>query len=339
VQNLIGIAIEGMAVPIPVNANPEHPLTKEQVPRILDGLNALPPRAPMADALELERYSALSCVQDILRDPFFLIDIFASVDIIACNYSADRQAKLTRYCGSSIEASVFRLGLTAMKNCNGNAVYRRMNEAYDALQEPSPRAKFAAIEESARQTLFSPYGFGWRFLGLTPDGRGKILADTLIQLLCPAVNACDGAVQRLECVENMQRLTLAILLYQQEHGKLPDENWGEQIKPYLGKDAERYFSCPLKPSPQGETMYAMIQHGDTTPDSLDTAILLELKASVPLDKAVISVEEALQECQRLQQQFHHHPGGTHAGYRSGAVRFVPDYNIDEAELLRQLGRE
>ena len=50
VQHLIGIAIEGMGIAIPVGANPEHPLTEKQIRRILDGLNALPPREPIINA-------------------------------------------------------------------------------------------------------------------------------------------------------------------------------------------------------------------------------------------------------------------------------------------------
>ena len=60
VQHLVGIAIEGVAVSIPVGANPEHPLTEAQLRRLLDGLDALPPRAPVHDAYEWERYVGLS---------------------------------------------------------------------------------------------------------------------------------------------------------------------------------------------------------------------------------------------------------------------------------------
>jgi hypothetical protein len=61
----LAIAIDGMATAIPVGANPEHPLTEQQIRRLLDGLNALPPRMPIRDVLEQERYGGLSCLQSL----------------------------------------------------------------------------------------------------------------------------------------------------------------------------------------------------------------------------------------------------------------------------------
>jgi hypothetical protein len=43
VSYLVGIAIEGVACAVPVNANSEHPLTEKQIRRIFESLNALPP--------------------------------------------------------------------------------------------------------------------------------------------------------------------------------------------------------------------------------------------------------------------------------------------------------
>jgi hypothetical protein len=160
------------------------------------------------------------------------------------------------------------------------------------------------------------------------------MSDLLIGLMCPAIDVFIEYVPRADCMENVQRLTLAMLLYQCEHGKLPDENWVEQIKPYLGEKAEQYFSCPANPSPKGETTYAMVRYGDTVAGSLETMLLIELKEPVPFDKAIVAVEEVLNRKRTGSQ----HSGGMNVGYRNGAVRFMSE-TIDEAELLRQLGRE
>jgi hypothetical protein len=132
----------------------------------------------------------------------------------------------------------------------------------------------------------------------------------------------------------MQRLALAILLYQLEHGKLPDENWAVQIEKYLGEDAERYFSCSSNPVPKGMTTYAMVQYGDELPTNLDTILLVELAESVPLDKAVITVDEVLAR----QRTGSSHTGGMNVAHRSGAVRRLSE-NTEEVELLRMLGQE
>jgi len=195
---------------------------------------------------------------------------------------------------------------------------------------------------------------------LTPGGKDMLIANAFIAIFAPAVDSFEAAIRRTECAENMQRLALAILLYQIEHGKMPDEHWTMQIEKYLGENPERYFSCPANPTPQGETRYAMIQYGDATGDtvagSLDTLLLVELPEAVPLDKAVITVDEIVEwtrgetiqetyECcgkthvvNRVINRIKAHPGGINAAYRSGTVRFVSS-TIEEAELLRLLGRE
>jgi hypothetical protein len=63
VPYLVGISIEGMALSIPINANPERPLMETQVYRIIEGLDALPPRPPSYIAYEADRIMGLSAIQ------------------------------------------------------------------------------------------------------------------------------------------------------------------------------------------------------------------------------------------------------------------------------------
>ena len=203
-------------------------------------------------------------------------------------------------------------------------VDRRMNEIYDAMQEPFPREKFRTMLKEVEMPAIQR----------ASAGLETVVANVCIgHLVSPAAN--PEAVWRSECAENMQRLLLAILLYQLENGKMPDaENWTTQIKQYLGENAERYFSCPSNPSPEGHTTYALVQYGDTVVGSHELILLVELSEAVPLAKAVISVDEVLAR----QRTGSAHSGGMNVAYRSGAVRFLSS-STGEKELLRMLGRE
>ena len=135
----------------------------------------------------------------------------------------------------------------------------------------------------------------------------------------------------------------------------PNESWTAQIQKYLGENPEQYFSCPSNPSAKGETTYALIQYGNALPTNPDTLLLFELAESVPLDKAVITVEEIIdfvetgivQEvvcCGRpdgtttVSRIPTPHSFGTNVAYRSGAVQFI-SRGIEKEELLRMLGQD
>ena len=295
IHHLVGISVEAVARGIPVGANPEHSLTEQQIRRILDGLNALPPRAPIYDAIEWERYMGLSTVQEVMRDASSLF----GMDI-----------HVTHRFATSFD---------------WNIIFRRMNEMYDATQEPRPRKKYYAMMEELEMARSTPWNmFVWL---VTPGSVESRIANMFLALLCPAVDAFEESIHRSECAENLQRLALAMMLYQHEHGKMPNENWAVQIEPYLtGTPAQepgvpanngvpvKYFSCPSNPSPEGMSTYAPVQYGDTNGEIL----LVELSEAVPLGEAVISVEEALAR----QRTGSLHSGEMNVAHRNGAVRFV-----------------
>ena len=308
ISYLVGISIEGMAWGIPVGANPDHPLAEEQLRHILAGLDALPPRIPLNDVLEWERYVALDAVQLVARDNISLSDL-----------SLLSEAGIPAW-----------YGLATYLPCNWNIVYRRMNEVFDAMQEPSPRRKYHLLMESASSapTLRKLIGL------LTPNGRGEIVADNLIEMLVPAFDAFEAAIHRAECLGHMQRLALAILLYQLEHGTMPGADWATQIAPHLGDNPERYFSCPKNPAAEGKTTYALVLYGDEFSTDADTLLLIELAEAVPFAEAVITVDEILEH----QRWGSLHSGRVIVAHRSGAVRSMPP-TIEKEELLRMLGRE
>ncbi len=290
VQHLVGIAIQGVGYAVPVGANPEHPPTEKQLRRLLDEIDNLPPRISMGDSFEFERYFGLGAIQAVSHD-----------------------GDLSFFNGSGTAVGVLPYF------CNWNFVFRRMNEAYDAMQEPPPRTKIHAITSAKPSVLWSGV-----FI-LTPNGRAEILTDMFFNLLLPAFDAAEEAARRSECVDNVQRLTLAILLYQAEHGKFPDENWAKQIEKYLGKEPEKFFRCPSSTIPDGETRYALVQYGTELPADPDTILLVELADSVPCDKAIISVAD-VRDRKGIGSS---HPGVFNAGFRSGAVRAISTKSTDD----------
>ena len=321
VQYLVSIAVEGAANSIPVGGNPQHPLTEQQIRRILTEFDALPSRAPLNNVFEFERYMGL----DFAQSCYIAV---AEGRTLASTFSA-----LFEESDASTASQQHFLDPFA-RSINWNTVYRQMNEAYDALQEPSPRAKYHAmlkeaetiVAETRRRGGTSPYLS-------TPDGRDSLFAKMLISLLLPHVDALEGAVQRSECADNMQRLTLAILLYRLENGRMPDQNWATQIQKYLGENPEQYFSCPSNPSPRGRTTYALVQYGNSLPTDPDTFLLVEVPTPLLYQQAVITVDEVLQRSRTGSS----HLNGMNVAYRSGAVRFSAQ-SVGPAELRRLLGR-
>jgi hypothetical protein len=213
-----------------------------------------------------------------------------------------------------------------------NVLYRRINDIYDTLHEPLPRENFDLLLDRAL-TNWRPNAWGARIW--TPGGRADILADFFIVTSFPATESAEEAIRRKECADNLQRLALAILLYELEHGTMPGADWAVQIAPNLGDNPEQYFSCPKNPAAEGKTTYALIQYDDITSDTVvGSLMLVELAEAVPFAEAVITVEEVLER----KRWGSDHPGGAMTVHRSGTVRLIPQ-TIAEEELLRLLGRE
>jgi hypothetical protein len=84
-------------------------------------------------------------------------------------------------------------------------------------------------------------------------------------------------------------------LYEKEHGSLPEGDWREAVKPYLGDDAEKCFRCPSHPNlAEGETAYAMISGVPNPVASPNQILLAEVRqpqklgegdGRLPFDKA------------------------------------------------------
>ena len=129
-----------------------------------------------------------------------------------------------------------------------------------------------------------------------------------------------------ECLANMQLLTLALLLYEKEHGKLPDGDWRAAIQLYFAgtpadeANADKYFRCPSCPAADDETTYVMISGASNQVLLVETH---EPQTNEP--RTLESVMNALGS---------NHSGSVNVGLRSGAIRSLDkDTAPDELRKL------
>ncbi|MDR0327250.1 MAG: DUF1559 domain-containing protein, partial [Planctomycetaceae bacterium] len=234
VYGLVGIAIEGMgSATTGIGNNPEFPPTKEQIERLMTEINALPPRVALNEVLLSERLFGLATWQDL----YWSNDTWQEDGLWGWWINKPPYACLYPYLIRTVDL---------------NTLLARTNKAYDAF-DTSDRTLDGKPLEEALKPSWNPLRY------LTVRSRSKQIANGLNGALGFAVDAAQEAWRRCECADNMKRLTLALLLYEKEHGTLPEGDWREAVKPYLGDDAEKCFRCPSHRNlADDETCYAMI---------------------------------------------------------------------------------
>ncbi|MEZ6056430.1 MAG: DUF1559 domain-containing protein [Planctomycetaceae bacterium] len=161
-----------------------------------------------------------------------------------------------------------------------NIVASRMNENFDTMR-------------LGGKPVFPPLSFTIAIR----RPRSVVVGDYLACVLLPTISSIEGAFGRRDCQEQLYRISLAMLLYEREHGTLPPEysadetgrplhSWRVLLLPYLGEKelsmkirldepwdslhnqqfhraAVDVYQCPLAHSQPGETTYAVIS-GATT---------------------------------------------------------------------------
>jgi hypothetical protein len=312
-SGFVGVAIEGMGRAIGIGSNPEFPPTKEQIERLVAELEALPPRWTLNEVLESERLFGLAATQDMYwgnQPGFFRDDPFPYYRLLfpGMTWALDINIALTR-----------------------------LNGTYDAL-----------IDGKTLEEILKPSGNPYNPLPLLfVRSRTNRLSDTLVSLTIPAIDAARGAWERVECIENMQRLTLALLLHEMEHGSLPEGDWREAIKREPGTAIKREpgtvspketaeFRCPSHPGlAEGETAYAMIGGVSNPAPTPNQILLVEIRepqklgegdGRIPFEAAAFIEAGSVGDSRSDRMDAHlvgsHHMGGVNVGLRSGGVRFI-----------------
>jgi hypothetical protein len=315
IHYLIGLACENIASAIPIADNPRHPLTEKQIRRLLDGLDSLPPRQPRKNSYESDRFAVLDTIQNVAT------------------------GKLDGVAFQLPNILTFPYGKRLINGTDWDVVYQHVNEVYDACIESPTKKTMDAIEAEQKKRDFSSMKTLIPVLASRTE-FSKAVADVLLALFWSPFDPFEEAVCRADCRNNMQRLTLAISLYQLENGKMPEGNWIAKIEKYLGKNPEKYYSCPSNPAKKGETSYALVEFGSDAPDAL---LLIELTASVPYAKATVTPGDVLDEygfgivpsLEKTKPESH--PGGRNIAHRNTAVRHLNSWSVKEDELRRMLG--
>ncbi len=302
VAYLVGIAIEGVATAVGIAENPEYPPTKEQIQRLMAELDKLPPRRTAGEAFESERFFSLAAMQDL-------------------------------YWGNSPESTdndsfLQRLYPFMSWTMDINISMERINGAFDVL----------AGENVDEGILPNRDNISWNpFPMLTVRGRTNRINDVLISLLLPATEAAREAYRRCECMSNMQRLTLALLLYEKDHGGMRGGDWREAVKPYLGADVDRYFHCPTHRTEPDETTYAMVSGVENPSPTPQQILIIEVyqpqklvkgDGRFPMEKAKFWRRNAMNPGELRPNDFDglgsYHTGGINVGLRNGSVRFISE---------------
>lgn len=208
IARLVGIAVEGIAASLGVAAIRESQPTEAQLQRLVDEHNALPPRPNMDRMWLAERYYTLDSLQAMAVGEESLAGLFSVWEGI----------------------DEFKPAFAACISLDWNIIMRRINAQYD--------------DPEKMQVLPPPplLLLGNLFIG----ARSRRVADSVAGLCAPAYQATREASRRLNCVGNLRRITLAMLLHEHEHGTLPPaytvdaagnplHSWRVLLLPYLGR--------------------------------------------------------------------------------------------------------
>ena len=207
---LVGMGIEGIADAVGIAGSLAHRPTKRQIQRLLDELEALPPAPNVTDTVFVERLCALDGLQ-----------------WYAHNALPWKEEPLV---GNALLACLTALGV------EWNVVGKRFIEAFNAGLAAGGRVSDESLTVSRILSFASI------------KARSRYVADVLCNReMCP-VQACNNLLQRSTCLRQMRRITLAMLLYECDHGTLPPawsvdgegnplHSWRVLLLPYLGRQA------------------------------------------------------------------------------------------------------
>ncbi|MCL2347302.1 MAG: DUF1559 domain-containing protein [Planctomycetaceae bacterium] len=220
-----------------------------------------------------------------------------------------------------------------------NVVMKRFNSAFDSGTVLTAEPTFSAL-----------------FL---LKKRSEYVGDVFVSLLLPPLDTFKEVLDREKCSDNLKLITLAMLLYHEDHGTLPPaftvdangkplQSWRVLLLPYLGEkelfeqirlnepwDSEHnrqfhskipaVYQCPSASLQESETAYTVVVGEKTAFDNSGTG--KKLADFGPKSTDLILVTEARTPfCWMSPNDAATKIGGNHgscnAGLRSGAVMFL-----------------
>ncbi len=258
VDLVVGIRTERDARAVGIAGSLDHPPTKEQLERLLDEMDKLPSAALMQQRSRLERFFVLDGIQAISHGRESLGD-----------------SGLVGWNPPPIVSKLARLRI------DWNVVARRFNEVVD---ETLATGELPAREELTPADVVPL---------ISVRARSEFLGDVLAFRFWPGWSNATEDTRHIQCAGHMQRIALAMLLYERDHGTLPPawsadgagnprHSWRVLLLPYLGYgelyerirldepwdsphnrqfhgEAVSFYRCPGNPAAKpGETTYSVV---------------------------------------------------------------------------------
>ena len=243
------VGIEKMAHEIALGSNPKHPLTKEQLEYFLREFERLPPLVTMQEIGDQTRLERLGYYCKNFTEP-----------------------------DTNLIGGLFGLGKWTSKALDANVVMTNLNRFFDAVLD----GRIVDVERECQPSR-NPFRY-WTVRSRSVQASYYVGSDLLW-----LVNFLSSGIQNAEDADRLKRLTFALLLYEAEHGSLPEGDWREAIKPYIGEVPDEYFR-----SPSGKSGYALLLY-DTTMPSTPLLVEAESKNISPTGRMVDDIMSVTKE--------------------------------------------
>ena len=203
---LVGIKLEEIGKSIGIAGSLKHAPTKEQLARLIAEMNRLPPAGTIEEKALSERLIGLDLIQGLASGTASWDDCFG--------YSS---TPVLRFLPAGAD---------------WNVTARRFNELYDELLATGNTPPFRPFDWTVGASF------------LSKRERSSYIADELFGYWGNNDSILES-VHRNTCLGYMQRITLAMLLYERDHGALPPawtvdakgnplHSWRVLLLPYLG---------------------------------------------------------------------------------------------------------
>lgn len=217
VEHIVGIALENIASEIGIAASLKHQPIKAQLQRLLDIYtqtpnSKIPPREDFQKTLIIDRYGGLDTAQK-----FHTMSIAEKRETMGTYHERANILYILSYFGS-----------------NWNTFMKSVNHAYD--RSGSLDIMFPSLSPNL----------------LFPNGRSEFYGKLFVSVYGFRNYAFFEAVNRAKRRDRLQAITLAMLIYEKEHGHLPPawtvdsqgkplHSWRVLLLPYLGEETKKLY--------------------------------------------------------------------------------------------------